>query len=263
MKKRAPKSFATEVELCAAFLDCVKRIGGWTAYAETAGHDILLVRDSDGYQLGIQAKLRIGTDVINQASDKGYWDVARPGPNFRAVLVPESTHGFGQICAHIGLTIIVMRGSVLGQRPQFSPRLPSLKTSSWESEWHEWSPDKRHPLPEYVPDVAAGSSAPIQLTQWKIAAIKIMITLEKRGFVTRQDFKVHKIDHRRWLSAGSRWLVNHDGVFVAGPYSPGDFRSQHPRVYAEIEADAEIWMPKIEHTAPLPLSPIQTLNFDL
>jgi hypothetical protein len=81
--------------------------------------------------------------------------------------------------------------------------------------WFEMAPIRRHDLPEYVPDVAAGSSSPIQLTKWKIAAIKIAITLERRGYVTRLDFKKQGIDHRRWLAVGTNWLRAVDGKFVA------------------------------------------------
>jgi hypothetical protein len=250
--KTKVKPFATEVELCAAFIQAVGKLREkWTAYAETAGHDILLVREGDGFQIGIQAKLKMGVDVINQAIESSQWG-GHTGPDCRAVLVPETTHGFGKICDYVGLTIIVVR------KPQdrywtnaFSPSLPTETYSS--DDWHEWCPSKRHELPEYVPDVAAGASAPLQLTQWKIAAMKIVITLRKRGFVTREDFKAHRLDHRRWLARESQWLVNKGGIYVQGPHSPGNFEHQHPRVWGEIMADVDKWMLKIEHTARLPL----------
>jgi hypothetical protein len=95
MPKQPP--FATEVALCSAFIACVdKRV--WCPYPETAGWDILLVRRSDGFQIGIQAKLRLGLDVINQAIEsRGSWHSTAPGPDCRAVLVPSDLAGkFGR-----------------------------------------------------------------------------------------------------------------------------------------------------------------------
>ena len=54
--------FAKESDLCAAFLASLPE--GWTAYPETAGFDILLGREVDGFQIGIQAKLRLNAKVI-------------------------------------------------------------------------------------------------------------------------------------------------------------------------------------------------------
>jgi hypothetical protein len=245
------KPFKTEVELCRHFLSDIGK--GWMPYAETAGHDILLVR-SDGFQIGVQAKLRLGTDVINQTLEEGRYSPTRPGPDCRAVLVPfNEEHGFTRIAAYIGFTIIQVyapkgaeidfgyRPSWSSRDPKFTPRLPD-ETHRWANDsWHELCPVKRHALPEYVPDVDAGASSPVQLTDWKISAIKIAVTLEIRGFVTRADFKHVGIDHRRWLAAGNDWLIMKDGRWVAGPGIP-DFKAQHPRVYGEITADQEKWM---------------------
>ena len=59
MKREKP--YPTEVALCSAFIAAVPR--EWTAYAETAGWDILLVRKADGFQIGVEAKLKIGVEV--------------------------------------------------------------------------------------------------------------------------------------------------------------------------------------------------------
>ena len=57
----------------------------------------------------------------------------------------------------------------------------------------------------------------------------------------RSDFKHLRIDIRRWLTGG--WLKVVDGKIIEGAMP--DFRGQHPRVYSEIKADAEKWMPKL------------------
>ncbi|QPC44033.1 hypothetical protein HW532_15835 [Kaustia mangrovi] len=237
------KPFETEAALCAAFIADLEK--GWTAYPETAGWDILLVRDGDGFQVGVEAKLRLNAKVICQALEGGPWSVDLPGPDCRAVLVPEGVgRHYDQICAYIGLTVITMRRLKPGRylHPAYTPNLPRENDSYFTGKsWREWCPTERCPLPDYIPDVAAGASAPIQLTDWKIKAIKIAVLLGKRGYVTRADFKALRLDIRRWLPNSCAWLVVTDGGFVAGPYFP-DFRSQHPEVYGQIEADAEDWM---------------------
>ena len=102
-----PKPFATEAALCAAF---IKAVGEeWVCYNETANWDILLVRKIDGFQIGIQAKLRFGVDVINQAIEDGWtYQIAGPHPDCRAVLVPQAEDkGFGKICDALGLNVIL------------------------------------------------------------------------------------------------------------------------------------------------------------
>lgn len=241
MKK--PQPFPTEVDLCARFISAVD--DGWTSYAETAGWDILLVRKEDGFQIGIEAKLKLNLHVVNQAIEDSTWQVDYAGPDCRAVMVPDTEGGFENIAAYIGITIIRVRPpyerGVSG--PVFTPYLPKIKAEWSHSDWHEWCPTKRHKLPEYVPDVAAGASAPVQLTSWKIAAIKIAIIAEQRGYVTRSDFKALRIDHRRWLTP-TGWLRAEGGRYVPGDMP--NFKAQHPTVYEQIAADAPKWMPKTE-----------------
>ncbi len=247
MPKPAAKkqSFATEVDLCARFIAAVPET--WTAYAETAGWDVLLVRKEDGFQIGIEAKLRLNLEVINQAIEQRcsfYSEVE--GPDCRAVLVPhDSQGGFGAIAKYIGVTVIRCYPESR-HYSAFTPPLPGSKFA--DDDWHEWLPMRRHKLPEYVPDVPAGASAPVQLTPWKIAALKIAVIMEKRGYVTRSDFKHLKIDHRRWTAAESGWLRPDNGVYVRGNHWP-DFKGQHPNVYAQIIADAPKWMPEVGESA--------------
>lgn len=240
------KQFATEAAMCAQFLAHVPE--GWTPYAETAGWDILLSRNSDGFQIGIQAKLKLNADVINQAIEEGYsYTIESPGPDCRAIMVPSNeSNTFAKIAAYIGLTIIRVRtegtDGNYGHFRKFTPDLPDEKDRYWNREWHECCPVKRHRLPDFVPDVEAGAPAPVQLTRWKIGAIKIAVTLEQRGYLTRFDFKHAGIDHRRWIAAFNGWLkIETPGRYIRGDKFP-DFKAQHPRVYAEIAAKAEEWM---------------------
>lgn len=239
MRKKAEKPFASEAEMCARFISGIKE--DWTAYPETAGWDVLLVRSSDGFQIGIEAKLKLNINVVNQAIEHGHmYSITSAGPDCRAVLVPScEENGFSTICGHIGITVIRCHPENRWGNSIFTPALPRLKAGYGE-DWFELCPTKRHRLPEYIPDVAAGASAPLQLTEWKINAIKLVIILERRGFVTRADFKHLGIDHRRWLS--SEWLRVENGRWVAANLP--SLKHQHPRVYSEIEADEAKWFPK-------------------
>jgi len=239
---KKPKPFATEVELCKAFIESLPQ--GWTPYAETADWDILLVRRSDDFQIGVQAKLAFNANVLGQAlEDGGGWWATREGPDCRAVLVPGYQGGLGRIAAYIGITVIHLDERPIGSRRLFHPQLPEGSSPGIGlDQWYDWAPTKRCALPDYVPDVPAGSSAPLQLTNWKIAALKIEATIELRGFVTRRDFAHHRIDHRRWTARENGWLSNDAGKLVKGPRFP-NFAAQHPRNYQEIKADAEKWLP--------------------
>lgn len=243
MKK--PKPFATEVDLCAAFLSALPE--EWVNYNEHGGWDILLVRKTDGFQVGIQAKLKLNTMVVSQVLEEyGVWSVDRPGPDCRAVLVPADQAGYERIAAYIGFNIVKVSpardcGSRWDKKPSFRPGLPGGPS---DRDWHEWMPVKRHQLPEYVPDVAAGASAPVQLTDWKIRALKLLVLADRRGFITREDFKHLHLDHRRWIAADG-WLrpTEQRGRYIVHHPAPAAFKEQHPRVYAEIAADFDKWAP--------------------
>lgn len=249
--KKIPR-YGTEAALCADFIAWVKGEAGkfyrgaevpvWTPYAETADWDILLAAP-DGTQIGVQAKLKANMKVLHQTIP-GNWDCCREtGPDYRAVLVPERDSMFSDLCGALGVTVFYPGYSYRGE-PCFEPKLDMV----WGEGWHYWSPRKRHELPEYVPDVVAGDSGPVQLTKWKIAALRIVATLEVRGFVTRQDFRNNGIDPRRWTVSG--WLkprsdrMQHAGQFVRGDLM--DFDRQHPVVYAQVLAEVRAKLTELE-----------------
>lgn len=232
--------FKTEAELCAAYIEFAQRGGNWTAYPETADWDILLVRDSDGFQVGVQAKMAFNMKVLAQAVEGGNCSYREAGPDCRAVLVPTAPEGAGIVCDALGLSLIrfVVRGHY-DSKPSFSPDLPGGRTQSWPvgRDWPEWSPQKRHKLPDYVPDVAAGAAAPVQLTKWKVCALKMLALLHLRGHVTRADFKAIGIDARRWISPPAGYLDPADGGrWVASGRLP-DFEAQHPVVFPQVLAE--------------------------
>ncbi len=247
--KKEP-AFATEADLCAAF---IARIGDdWTAYAETAGWDILLVRKSDGAQVGIEAKLKLNAHVVQQALEglRNAW--TRTGPDYRAVLVPDnaSIAGVGALAAAIGITVIHVGPRDESYR-RFRPELPTVNAYYRNEQWHEWMPTERHHLPDFVPDVAAGSPAPVQLTSWKIGALKIAVLLEVRGIVHRTDFKAIGIDARRWTDKWTGWLQPTPAGYAAGKGMP-DFKGQHPKIYADLLATIADWAPPASLPMRLP-----------
>ena len=257
MAKELKAEFASEAELCATFINQLPE--GWTAFAETAGFDILLVRATDGAQIGVEAKLTLNAKVVLQAAERtAYHYQDAVGPDFRAVLVPYGRAGgeLSQICRLLRITVIEMKTKAvyLAQtwRPKkkFTPDLPDVAEFYWREEWFDCAPWKRCKLPEYVPDVVAGASGPSKLSDWKISAIKISILVERTGFVTRADFAQLKIDHRRFLDMG--WLKQSGdrGKYVVGPY-PLQLRTQHPAVFPKIEADFDKWCPKDRLSGPV------------
>lgn len=257
--------FLKEVDLCDAFLETVPK--GWTPYPETAGWDILLVHES-GAQVGVQAKLALNPKVVAQASQCAYdARTGRAGPDFRAVLVPVANNDLVGICGRLGITILTVdrasRGTIYGnanhgKRWVSKPALPKAsgldfkRAHWWDSEnWYDQAPIQRETLPEYVPDVVAGDSAPVILSSWKIQAIKVCITVERRRFVGRPEFAALKISPTRWMDG--HWLVKAEtrGLWRAGPSFPADFyRKQHPSIFAKIEADWPEWSKVLPPVSP-------------
>jgi hypothetical protein len=257
-KAKAP-IFTKEVDLCSAFLVALKSHNEavtvsknrsydahiWTPYAETAGWDILLVSDHDGTQIGIEAKLKLNSEVLAQCLPEGWYSDASTGPDFRSILVPE-----GQTQANIGLFAQRFGISVISQNDpkkdgyrSFYPELPKIGPPGYNiNEWVDWLPNHRCQLPEYVPDVIAGDAAPLQLSQWKIQALKICCILKSRP-VQRSDFRELKINSTRWLDRHLGWLVATTEGYVASKQMP-DLISQHPTIFEQVCADQEKWMPK-------------------
>lgn len=208
--------FATESDLCAAFIK-YQTAQGFTAYAETAGFDILLVRD--GIQWGVQAKLTLNTKVLCQLLP----EFEEVGPDHRVILVPDS-RGLGRLCTALGFNL------------QYPLHWGSTCTFGDLSACFDWNPVSRCPLPEYIPDVAAGVSGPVQLTKWKIGALRIVAHLFTHGGITRNDIKRLGCDPTRWCQ---HWLQPHHdrrGVYVIGSKMPR-FDAQHPEVFAQIMAE--------------------------
>lgn len=262
MSEPSPATFATEAALCAAFLQCVPET--WVAYPESCGFDIVLAHKETGAQIGIEAKLVLNTKVLVQVTEGR--DREKRGPDFRAVLVGKVVAENATLARRLGiriLTVVPRRGPsgyeyvaprgaprsdwVVNQGGAWLPELAPYKLGrglSWWShnDWEDEAPVERLKLPDYVPQVAAGVPAPVKLTDWMIQAIRLCITVERIGRVSRKHFQHLKLSQSRWSEG--RWLIKAEerGLWKAGPNFPAaNFRRTHPVSYAQIEADWPIW----------------------
>ncbi len=228
--------------MCEAFIAWASR-HHWTAYPETAGWDIVLVRPN-GIQIGVQAKLRFNMKVLAQTLPK-HWGDDAIGPDYRAILVGAKTDT-AAVCEHLGIACFCPQHRPSGRPQEFGGDTAIIDldraTTFWRygPAWFDWNPERRIELPDYVPDVPAGASAPVQLTPWKIGALRLIAILEIRGYLTRADFREYGINPTRWTvhyRPESAWLLKGQvhGQWIRGPAL--DFERQHPDVYAMIRAD--------------------------
>ena len=228
--------FNSETDLCAAFSAWAQR-QGWTPYAETGGWDIVLVAQ-DGTQIGVQAKMKFNMAVLQQTIESGSAAWQRSGPDYRAILLPKN-FGADTICGALGITAISASTGIRDEIRFY----PDLNLDRHARGWHYWNPERRIELPEYIPDVPAGASGPVQLTRWKIGALRIAATAEIRGYVVMADFKRYGIDPRRWTDPGG-WLLpgTIPGQWIAGTNMT--FAAQHPVVYPQVLSDVRAELAK-------------------
>jgi len=192
--------FLSEEDMCTAFIEAATK-QGYVCYPETHGWDILLVKD--GFQIGIQAKLKANLCVLRQAMDphinytlSGYVPPKLHGPNIRAVLVPQHTYDFRQV-AH-GLRIFIFEHiSRYGGGYFYVPDPGSFAKQFRHT-------NEQYKLPDVVPILRAGISSPIQLTAWKIKAFELCRLLRKKGYVTTNDFKALNLSSTRWIN---KWIT--------------------------------------------------------
>jgi len=125
------KPTVSEADLCAIFIRAVRKQGAWTA-----------LPDYLGYRCGMT------------------------GSDYRAVLIPRGVNtDLAPLCQALGVTGIVTRveddpGGVFSQ--VFWPALPSADVwAEVNGDWRDWCPNQRCKIPDYVPDAAAGRSAPL------------------------------------------------------------------------------------------------------
>ncbi len=209
-----PELGAKESILCDAFA-AAARGDGWTVYPEVGAWDLVLVQD--GIQVGVQAKLRGNVTVLRQAM-RGRSH--RTGPRFRAVLVPKATRDFRELAAILGLGVYqeINIRDVRRRVGYYVDKRRPIETPSrpWEHSEALW-------LPPVATDRPAGVPCPSGLTRWRVAAIKLCLVLEARGYVTRDDFRKWGIDKTRWVVYG--WIKANGKIgrltrYIAGTELP-------------------------------------------
>jgi hypothetical protein len=216
----------SEADLCAVFIGWASR-DGWTAYAETHGWDIVLAKS--GIQFGIQAKLRFTPTLLRQVMPvDDYGDVT--GPHHRGILIPK-------LDSEIDIAMRACGVVAFSPYPRCGSFSPSLDAAI---ERGEWPTEKRLSLPDYVPDTIAGSSSPVQLTKWKISALRICAHIEIHGSITSKQIRqTYGVDARRWIGPFGWLLPKMDGEaivgYVAGPKLK--FAKQHPIVFEQIKSE--------------------------
>lgn len=240
-------AFPSEAFLCDCFIAGMRKAGGWTVYPETAGFDILATYDATGHQLGVEAKLSLNAKVADQILPDQYMgygvsDVS--GPDFRAVIVPQITESSAGIAKMLGiLGVMVWTPEKTYSAGWDFHRIFDRQTkrahdsgdgplNRWDMAWHDWNPSRRCALPEIVPQVRAGVPSPLQLTPWKIGALRVMVQLDVDGFVTAKSVRECGVDARRFCAADGWLLPLGSGRWGRGTVPA--FDQQHPEAFAQL-----------------------------
>jgi hypothetical protein len=171
------KKYKLEKEMCEELAQRASQ-NNWVVYPEQGGWDLLLVRRN--IQVGVQAKLRPTVKLLSQAIVSEIY----PGPHYRAVAVGNLDHKerkdiikIARIC---GLILIDM-----SLHPDYWLYAAERDKTSWR--YYRHSPNKLLWTPPFVPKLAAGVPAPITVSPWKIASVKLEMAFNKKGWVTIED----------------------------------------------------------------------------
>lgn len=216
------KLFASEAALCAEFKTWLQGRGFASIYSEVSDWDMVCVGspkhvgttfysgpDSalmhvDGgltAPVGIQAKQVANVDVLYQASQLH-------GPVIRCVLVPRASYEFLHVAGCMGLAVAHAeqeynyygvkkhRRVEGGFKVQLTPTAYRQLRAFW--------------LPPIAADLPAGVQSPKQLTKWRVKALALCRMAREQGYLTTDDFRKEKVDHRRWITEG--WMVKTEEV---------------------------------------------------
>jgi len=170
------KKYSLEKDMCDE-LSAHMKDSGWIVYPEQGGWDLLLVRRN--IQIGVQAKLRPTIKLLSQALISEQVS----GPHYRAVAVgnsqEEEKEDFAKISMALRLIYIDM-----GIHPDYwfykATQRVSLK-------YYRHFPNNIVWTPPYVPELDAGIPSPKTVSPWKIAAIKMELIAETKGWVSIID----------------------------------------------------------------------------
>lgn len=245
----------TEAELCAVFMRDFNALPGWTCYPETGGFDVLVAHD-DGRQIGVEAKLVLNAKVADQILPAESWGVwGLPGPDHRLVIVrsiTEANAGIAKMLRYLGVEVWepwcgdhIGRDFKVEQRARFGiasklyhddVAVAAPDEGRYPMESHsgvalfDWNPIQRIVLPEAIPRTPAGVPAPVQMTPWKMAAIRVLARLRVQGYITAKEIAGQGCAASTWTQ---RWLARGPvrGQWIETELTP-KLDQQHPELYA-------------------------------
>lgn len=210
-------------------------------YPEAAGFDVLVVHE-DGRQIGVQAKLSLNAKVADQILPNSGDDFfCRPGPDYRLVVVgriTDASAGIAKMLARNGVRVVQPRA----QDTDFTfDSFHSILEANGHDPMYgsqylfDWNPSERCRVPAVATDLPAGVPAPLQLTPWKEAALKVIALMRRQGSITAKQIATFGIAANSWTHPdGSKpaWLAKGLvlGQWVETAHMPA-FDRQHPEMY--------------------------------
>lgn len=232
----------TEADLCNLFMGAMAKVPGWTCHPEAAGFDILVVHE-DGRQIGVEAKLALNAKVADQILPEHWEDYyGKPGPDHRLVIVSKVTDaskGIIKMLEMLGVTVL-LPNCMSGEKRGFDLRngLFLYEQSHFVTSrprMFDWSPAERCQVPMVVTTLPAGVPAPVQLTPWKEAALRVIALMRAQGFITAKQIASFGISTSAWTQHTRKhaWLVKGTvrGTWLETEHMPA-FDKQHPDAYA-------------------------------
>lgn len=237
--------FKKEADLCDLFISEFSRLDGWTCYPEAGGFDVLVVHD-DGRQIGVEAKLSLNAKVAEQILPHSKDDFfGKPGPDHRMVIVSRITDasaGIARMLEMLGVKVLVPRLSTMRQGDPYTFDIlhhlleAQRRTASYGAQYlFDWNPAQRCHVPSVLQDLPAGVPAPVMITPWKEAALRVVALMRHQGFITSKQIAAHGIGASVWIqSQGSEpaWLAKGAmrGRWIETKHMP-PFDKQHPQLY--------------------------------
>lgn len=165
----------------------------WAFYPENQSWDFLLMHRETHVQVGVQAKLNLNDKVIWQCVE--LLSVQRTGPNFAAILVPESelskrtARKLLQSCAEEKLLVFTEKTIFQTILPEWEPLRCIFEGPVW--------------TPPYEPDMLAGVKSPKPITPFKVAAVRLCAALRAGFEPTDREIKEMGAGSVRYWE---RWL---------------------------------------------------------
>jgi hypothetical protein len=214
----------SEAALCDVLAERAKR-EGFRVVPECSGWDMILVEPETEEQIGVQAKLRAGLDVLGQSI------VAprRRSPDVVAVLVPAVTVPFSRIASELRIGVFTPRNLRAGLGPVWmlrsGPRREIVAGRCWVP-----------PVGVEV-EIPAGVPSPRTISPWKLAAARLCLRLRAGEVLTRSDFASAGVRVDNWIRAKQVVRVDGErGRYVIGGPEVGGLPLPDERMPEVVEA---------------------------